>query len=398
MFRILRLRQRIAQRLASFSLFTATLLSFGLLDEIVAGLPVVGLPLIRDQFRLSYEQVGLLFTLSACVVMVLEPFINLLSDRGSKRYWIVGGALGMGLSFLLAGSAASYAILLLAFVLSSLAGHAAVGLAQAALIDQRPRESARTMTRWTLLSSIGDLLAPLCVSVVVSLHLGWGALCWLAGTIWLAVTLVVAPQRFPRSQTSTEGDGEQNEGILVSFREALRDPVLLRWATLSLLPTMVDEVFLGFAALYLRDVLHASGVVIGIVLALQMGGAMLGLFVLDRFALYQRIPPRRLLSILAGIGLVGMLTFLAASTLWLASLALFVTGLSTSGWYPIAKAQAYARRPGRSGVVRAIISLGAPYEVALPGLIGLVVGHFGLRAGIGLLTLAPVLVLLLSIG
>jgi FSR family fosmidomycin resistance protein-like MFS transporter len=206
------IRRVFATRFSTFSLFTATLLSFGLLDEVVSGLPVIGLPLVRDQLRLNYVQIGLLFTISQSATMLLEPLINLLSDRGSKRLWISGGLFGMALSFFLAGSAVSYSVLLLAFVLSGIAGKAAIGLGQGALIDQNPLEGAWVMTRWTLLSGIGDLLAPLTVGIFAGLHLGWSALCWLASTIWFGLALVVAPQSFPSPQQPIEEEPvEQKE-------------------------------------------------------------------------------------------------------------------------------------------------------------------------------------------
>ena len=80
----------IASRIKRIPLLRSTLLGVGLLDEIIAGFAVIGLPLIRDQFRLSYAQIGLLFTAAALVAMLLDPIVNLLSDRGSKRYWILG--------------------------------------------------------------------------------------------------------------------------------------------------------------------------------------------------------------------------------------------------------------------------------------------------------------------
>jgi len=72
LFAALRLRQAI--------IFRWTLLSMPLLDELISGFPVVGLPLLRDQLGLSYDQVGLLFSVGALSGMVIEPFINILSD------------------------------------------------------------------------------------------------------------------------------------------------------------------------------------------------------------------------------------------------------------------------------------------------------------------------------
>lgn len=374
------------------------LLVVALLDELTAGFPVVGLPLLRDHLHLSYQQIGLLFTVGALSAMVLEPVISLLSDRGSKRWWVLGGLLGMALSFVLMGRLTQYALLLLAFMLFNPADSAAVGLSQATLIDSAPQEATRSMTRWTLLSSIGDLLSPLVVGAIVAVHLGWSALCWLGAALWLIVALPFWFQRFPRPAAS-DGTGEDAAGrksnIWAGLREGLRDPSLLRWTALSIIPTMVDEVFLGFEALYLHDVLHASQEAVALIVAIQMVGALLALFVLDRFVSSMSIAPSRLLRWLALLTLIGMIAFLTTRSLLIATIALFVISLSAAGWYPIASAQAYERLPGRSGTVRAIGSLGAPFDIALPGIVGLIASRFGLLTGLGFLGLAPILMLLL---
>ncbi|HTK06912.1 MAG TPA: hypothetical protein VL485_07080, partial [Ktedonobacteraceae bacterium] len=80
-----------AIRWRMISSLRAILLSYGLFDEIVSGLPVVGLPLLRDHLGLNYQQIGLLFAVGSCSAMVLEPIINVLSDHHAKRWWILGG-------------------------------------------------------------------------------------------------------------------------------------------------------------------------------------------------------------------------------------------------------------------------------------------------------------------
>jgi len=372
------------------------LLSTVLLDELITGFPVVGLPLLRDQLGLSYGQIGLLFSVEALSGMILGPIISLLSDRGSKRWWVVGGSLGLAISLVLMGSTHNFALLLAAFALSSPAGGAAVGLSQAALIDAAPQESTQTMTRWTLMGSVGDLLSPLAVAAIAALQLGWPALCWLGAAIWFCAALLLALQHFPRPAEVVSDTGvTANVKLWAGLREALRDPILLRWAALSLIPTMMDEVFLGFVALYLRDVLHASQAVIGVALTVSLVGSLVGLLTLDRVFRRSRISSVRLLPWLALLTLVGVIGFLITRSIWLATVALFVIHLGYVGWYPIVQAQAYDRQPGRSGTVGAVIRLGAPFEVALPGLVGIVAGRFGALASVALLGLAPLLILLL---
>ncbi len=118
-------------------IFRWTLLSIPLLDELITGFPLVGLPLLRDQLGLSYEQIGLLFSVAALSGMVTEPFINILSDRTSKRLWVIGGLLALAVSFALAGSTNSFIALLVAFAMMSSAGGAGVGQSEATLVDNR---------------------------------------------------------------------------------------------------------------------------------------------------------------------------------------------------------------------------------------------------------------------
>jgi hypothetical protein len=89
--------------------------------------------------------------------------------------------------------------------------------------------------------------------------------------------------------------------------------------------------------------------------------------------------------------LIAVIGFLSIRSTWIAPLWLFLIGFGASGHYPIAKAEAYTRQPGRSGTVRAIINLGAPFEVALPG----IAGRFGILASLAFLGLAPLLILIL---
>ncbi len=109
----------------------------------------------------------------------------------------------------------------------------------------------------------------------------------------------------------TTGDGlvvNEDEQAYARVVHPGGDTSLLRWAVLSLIPTMMDEVFLGFVALYLRDVLHVSQVVIGVALTVSMVGSLVGLLTLGRVFRKSRISSVRLLSWLALLSLVGVIS------------------------------------------------------------------------------------------
>src|SRR5437667_7161252 len=112
------------------------LLCLELLDEFLSGFLVIGLPLIRNDLHLTYAQAGLLFTVGDTASMLLNPVLSLLSDRGSKRLFVMGGLLFTAAGFALAATTRSFGGMLLAMVLIVPANSTAVDLAQAALIDQ----------------------------------------------------------------------------------------------------------------------------------------------------------------------------------------------------------------------------------------------------------------------
>ena len=379
------------------------LLSTALLDELTFGFLVVGLPLARDRFGMSYEQVGLLFTVGAIAALVIEPGVNLASDHVSKRVPILAGMLCLVGAFTLAGLTRDYPLLLVAVALANPALGAAVGLSQAALVEQRPTLATRTLTRWTLLSSVGDLLSPLVVAATAAAGGGWMALSLIAAALWLIVTLATTPLPFPPPALTPESADDASGPFWASLRQAvgsaLRDRVLLRWMGILFMATMVEEIFLGFAGLLLHDRLHASIGATSLLLALGMVGGIMGLFALERFLARhpeQRQLGVRLLPWLALLTLAGIAALLLAQTLWLAGAALFAIGLGATGWYPVARAATYDRLPRRAGLARAITGLLMPLELALPAVVGLLAERFSLVAALGVLGLAPVGVLLLA--
>lgn len=339
--------------------------------------------------------------------LVIEPVINVASDHISKRVPILGGMFCLIFAFALAGVTRNYALLLLAIALANPALGAAVGLAQAALVEQQPDTATRALARWTLLSSVGDLFSPLVVAIIVTTGGSWTALSLSGALLWLLAASLMLPLPFPPpALTPANTDGMPDSSGQPGWRGlrrvsalALSDRVLLRWMGVLLMATMVDEIFLGFTGLLLRERLHATFAGISLILALGMVGGMVGLLALERvlarYANQQQVGIR-LLPWLALLTLAGFSALLIAQALWIAAIALFVIGLGTTNWYPIARAATYDRLPGQAGLARATTGLIMPLELALPAVVGLLAERFGLVVALSFLGLAPVGVLLLA--
>lgn len=374
----------------------AMLFCIPLIDELVSGIPVLTLPFAREDLHISYAQVGLIFTVADLTGLLVNPTLDAFSDHWSKPRLVLGGMLGLALGFALAGSSTSFGWLLLAFVLIGATNGAVVGLGGAILIDQTPHAALATTTRWVLLATIGDLLGPLLVAGTVALQGSWRLLMGSGALIWLAVALFLNAQRFTTLQTRTITD-EVTQPLLraigANLRAGLHTPHLMRWLLLATLPSLLDEMFLGFAGLFLIDKLEVAPQMVSLALMAPTLGGLLSLAWLERWG--KQMAPRHILSIVAVLTLAGLLAFITAVHAWMALLALFLMGIGVAPWFPLAQAQAFAAMPGRSGTVGALQSLFAPIEIAAPLLIGLIAEQWGIQIGMSSFLLAPLLLLCL---
>ncbi|MFI5275063.1 MAG: hypothetical protein ACHQ4H_18690, partial [Ktedonobacterales bacterium] len=171
------------------------------------------------------------------------------------------------------------------------------------------------------------------------------------------------------------------------------DRTLLRWIAIIFLADMMDEVFAAFAGLYLHDRLGYSISAVSLLLGAMLVASLLTLLALDRAtgrASALHLLPLMALATLAGVALL----LLGGGSPMLTVAGLFLCGAGSAGWYPLAKSAAYARFPGRTGTVRAILGLGEPFNILLPAVTGLIATRFGITAAVLFLGLSGLGVLL----
>jgi len=376
------------------ALVRATLFCLPLVDELVSGIPVLTLPLAREELHFSYAQVGLIFTIADLTKLLVNPALEAASDHWPKPRLVLGGLLGMVLGFTLAGVSPTYGWLLLAFVVMGATNGAAVGVGGNLLIDQNPSAAMTTTTRWVFLATIGDLLGPLFVAGTIALQGSWRLLMGSGALIWLMVACLLSLQRvtaLPTPQLArTEGQSLW-QSMRTNLRDGIQTPSLLRWLLLATLPSLLDEMFLGFAGLFLTDKLGVMPAFLSLALLAPTVGGLLSLTWLERKG--KELAPGRLLGIAALVSLIGILGLVTAVHWALALPALLLTGFGAAPWYTVAQAQALKSLPGRSGTVGALQALFAPIEIVAPLLIGLVAERWGIQAGITIFLIAPILVL-----
>ena len=354
------------------------------------------LPLIRHDLGLSYDQVGLLASVPLLVGGFLElPLGVLAGDGRRRRLAILGGGVLFVLTLLAVASARSFAVLLAAFIAFYPASGAFVSLTQAELMDGWPDRQARHMARWDLAGSAGALAGPLLLTAVLaaggSWRAGFLALALFAGLAWLGSWLRRAPapagaeteeQQEPRPWT------ERARETLV----ALRTWKTLRWLLLIEVANLLVDVFTGFLALYLVDVVHLPPAVAALAIAIRLGAALAGDAAL--IAIGERVGDLTVLRVSAAAAALLYPAFLLVPGVVPKLAALAGLSAATATWYPVLQARLYGSLPGRSSVAVTLSSAAGLAGGLGPLAVGLAAQGLGLSWALAGLAVVPVAVLL----
>lgn len=383
-------------KFSSAASLTLIFLIIELFDELHYGINGAALPSVKASLGLNYNQVGMLLGLPALVNTIVEPVLMILGDTNWRRYLIAVGGVALSISLVLFASASTFFTLLLACILAFTASGAFVSLSQASLIDRHPSEEAQMMARWTLFGSIGNLLGPLIVTGGLAIALNWRwwyvGLCFIAAsltlTYWMRTnrslaTQNIAPQLKPLVRLNT---------LASRLWHALRQRELLRWTILLLISDLLLDTFTGYLTLYLTDAAGFTTQQASLAFSLSMLASLaadLGLI-----PLLKRYNGRRIVraSALLAVSLYPLWLFVNPG--WVKILLLVAVRLSTIGWYPVLKSEAFRSLAGQSGTVMAIDSLSGLAGGCITWAVGAIANTAGVGIAMWLLVAGPICLLI----
>lgn len=371
--------------LRNLSLFVVVLYGVELLDELIYGLHGAALPYLRDEFTLTYTQIGLLTTLPGLLGLGFDPVIGLLGDTRHRRALVVGGITVTLLGLLAMGAASAYGWVLLASCALFVASGAYVNLSQATLIDRDPARAEQTMARWTLLGSIGVTAAPLLLTLVFSS--AWRGAYFLSALIAALFLAALIRQRFDQ-HTGAHDEPAAPRVLLRQLLSALRRRTLLKWLLLTELADLMLDKLLEVTGLYFRDVVGVSLAGASAAVAVSTIAGLIGGMVI--VPVLERMPGLRLLRLSALIVLIAYVTMLIAPGVGLKYALIALVSFATAGWYAILRAKCFEALPGQSGTMIAVTSLANLSSLFVPVLIGGVADAAGLEVAMWILALGPV--------
>ncbi len=352
---------------------------------------------------------------------LLELPLGILAGEGRRRRLaILGGGIIFVFTLLGVASARSFAVLLCAFVAFYPASGAFVSLAQAEIMDAWPDRQAQVMARWDLAGWTGAVAGPLLLTAVLASGGGWRIvylmLAGLAALIWLGMFLRGPAGPAARRPTGAadggdadggdadsddadsddaDGDGAEGRSRSVRAREviaALRDWGTLRWVVLIEVANLLVDVFTGFLALYLVDVVHMTPAVAALAIAIRLGAGLAGDAAL--IVILERAGDLAVLRASAVAGALLYPGFLLVPGIVPKLVILAALSAATAPWYPLLQARLYGSLPGRSSVAVTLSSAAGLAGGLGPLAVGLIAQGFGLSWALTGLVVVPVVVLL----
>lgn len=383
------LKSRLAQSRVSRLVLTLLVIEF--LDEWVFGLSEAAWPLIRDEFSLTYTQIGLLTTLPSFLAYFLESFIGILGDVWKRRTLILGGGILFGLCLLGIAASQSFWPLMLVMIVIHPSSGAFVGLSEATLMDSDPARHEQNMARWTFAGALGVLTGSITLAVTVALGWSWRVPFAMLAVVFFAVIVWGWRLNYPQSRVVDE-DGEE-VGLLDGFRlafKAMRRPEVVRWLILLEFCNLLLDILLSFLALYLVDVVQVSESQAAFGVTIWTGIGLIGDFGL--IFLLERVSGLTYLrwSVVIETCLYGL--FLLTPSFEAKLLVLAALGFFNAGWYSILKGQLYSAMHGQSGAVMAVGTVTGILGSFLPLIIGALADTFGLSVAMWALMAGPVVI------
>lgn len=363
------------------------------LDEFVFGMSEAAWPLIREEFALTYVQIGLIQTIPRWVGNIAEPLLGILGDVWRRRVIMVIGGLCFGVSLFGMIASRSFLPLLFSFILFNPSSGAFVSLSQATLMDSDTKRHEHNMARWTLAGSLGMVAGTLLLSVLLSLGLDWRSPFVFALILTIFCVTWLSRITMPRATPDSDDDSDSDEapsviGGLRAAWAALRRGNVVRWLILLQFSNLMLDVLHGYLALYFVDVVGVDPEQGGTAVLVWIGVGLISDALL--IPLLERVRGLSYLRVSVIIEMILFPAFLIVPGLVPKLIILAAMGFFNAGWYSIMEGRLYSEMIGQSGTV---ITIGSVFQMVgdmSPFIIGWVAERAGLQTALWLCMLGPI--------
>ncbi len=372
---------------------TLIFLAIELLDELVCGVMVGAWPLISQDLRLSYVQVGLVLTLPNLIANLIEPIVGIWGDVGQRRPLILAGGIGFVIALLLITVSQDFPLFLAGFIILAPASGSFVNLCQATLMDLDPTRHEQNMARWVLAGSLGNVIGPVMLAGAIAIHQSWRGAFFVIAV--LTGLLLVKLWNYPMTVATVSHDEPSTPCFNDGFRnaiQALKRSSVVRWLILLQCSDLMLDVLAGFVALYFVNVVGASTADVSVAIAAWLGFGLLGDFLL--VPLLERVRGLSYLRVSVSLVLCLYPAFLLVPDPTVKFALLGCLGFLNAGWFSILQGKLYTAMPAQSGTVMTLNNLFGLVGSLAPLGLGFVAQQIGLESAMWILMVSPIALLI----
>ncbi len=286
--------------------------------------------------------VGVLAATFSFLPMLLAYQVGRLSDRFGARWPLLFGLGGGGLGIIVPFFFHNIPALFIAAILNGLA-FALYNVSLHVVIGQlsKPQERTKNFNNFTLVVSVGNLIAPLIVGFAIDFYGPPNTCLYLACVALAPVAMLLLRGKALPGATATEIRAGGN------LLNTLREPQVMRVMVINSLLQTGFELFLFYMPVYAHNVgLSASA--IGIIMSVYSIGGFMVRMVLER--LLKRYSMEAVLSTAFFVGAAAFALLPFFTTAWMLGILAFSFGFGMSVGQPITLSLSYSNaKDGRSG-------------------------------------------------
>jgi MFS family permease len=342
-------------------------------------------PLLRVELDLNYAVGGLHATAFALGMFAAGLLSDTIAERiGDKRaFWI--GSTGMALGALLLMTAGSVYMTLFSALLMGVFGTLMLVMIQSGLSNAHGALRATAITEANVIAYVASTLAPLLVSIVVAVGIGWRGALVFPITVWAILRLTNHQRDFPTGeQTSTQ-----------SRKAPFPATFWVVW--LGLVLSIAAEWSVTF---WTADFLIQRFEVETSVATASLAGfttfGVFGRWIASRLA--KHFSERRLLISTLALGFTGAMLFWLSEQALLSFVGLALVGFGLANAYPMGVATLIRTAPEQANRASARASMGAAVAILVaPQAIGILADSMSITAAYGSMPLLVLAALALAV-
>jgi MFS family permease len=334
----------------------------------VIGLLGPSLPAMVADLGITYAQAGFFFTLLSFGSLIGTSLGAIGSDYVPRKLLFGACIFVLSVGLFVLGLMPSYALVALVIFLLSLTGSPIGAIGQSIMLGMFPDKRERYLSYMTFFGALGNLVAPVIVSLNFTASLSWR---WpfietavLAFIVGIALFATPIPSAAPVHQPEKLATIMKNRGVLSS-------------AVLIFFSVGADLGFSYWLAEYFKSELHASLRMSSSVVGVYLVGILVGRILVPAFL--KRISARANLIMGLGIALASIVPFIIVPSVPLKIALCAVYGFGMGPVFPLLVARGSREFPSQSGAVTGVLygclSLGG---MLFPLVVGALAGYVGI--------------------